>query len=59
MQLELTAMLFAMSDLLELGRMAEHHAMLDEFTARAGELHVRAVRGLRPVPAGVARPVGR
>ena len=31
--LELTAMLFAMSDLLEQGRMAEHLAMLDEFTA--------------------------
>jgi DNA-binding SARP family transcriptional activator len=38
--LELTAMLFAMSDLLEQGRMAEHLAMLDEFTARADELHV-------------------
>ncbi len=38
--LELTAMLFAMSDLLEQGRMVEHQAMLDEFAARAGELHV-------------------
>src|SRR4051812_15550738 len=38
--LELTAMLFAMSDLLEQGRMAEHQAMLDEFAGRAGELHV-------------------
>ncbi len=38
--LELTAMLFAMSDLLEQGRMAEHLAMLDEFMARADELHV-------------------
>jgi DNA-binding SARP family transcriptional activator len=38
--LELTAMLFAMSDLLEQGRMAEHLAMLDDFTARADELHV-------------------
>ncbi len=39
-QLELTAMLFAMSDLLEQGRMAEHLAMLDEFTRRADEAHV-------------------
>ena len=38
--LELTAMLFAMSDLMEQGRMAEHLAMLDEFIARADELHV-------------------
>ena len=39
--LELTAMLFAMSDLLEQGRIAEHEAMLDEFERRAGELHLR------------------
>jgi DNA-binding SARP family transcriptional activator len=39
-QLELTAMLFAMSDLLEQGRMAEHLAMLDEFEARAAEAHL-------------------
>jgi tetratricopeptide (TPR) repeat protein len=37
--LELTAMLFAMSDLLEQDRMVEHLAMLDEFERRAGELH--------------------
>ncbi len=40
-QLELTAMLFAMSDLLEQGRLAEHEEMLDEFERRAGELHLR------------------
>ena len=39
-QLELTAMLFALSDLLERDRQAEHLAMLDEFTARAAELHM-------------------
>jgi tetratricopeptide (TPR) repeat protein len=39
-QLELTAMLFALSDLLEAGRMSEHLAMLDEFAARAAELHL-------------------
>jgi hypothetical protein len=33
-------MLFAMSDLLEQGRMAEHVAMLDEFSIRAGEAHL-------------------
>jgi DNA-binding SARP family transcriptional activator/tetratricopeptide (TPR) repeat protein len=40
-QLELTAMLFAMSDLLEEGRVVEHEAMLDEFERRAGEAHLR------------------
>jgi DNA-binding SARP family transcriptional activator len=39
-QLELTAMLFALSDLLERGRLAEHHSMLSEFTTRAAELHL-------------------
>ena len=39
-QLEMTAMLFAISDLLERDRQAEHLAMLDEFTARAAELHL-------------------
>jgi tetratricopeptide (TPR) repeat protein len=39
--LELTAMLFALSDLLEEGRIAEHLAMLDDFERRADELHLR------------------
>ena len=39
-QLLLTAMLFAISDLLESGRMEEHLAMLDAFRARATELHL-------------------
>ena len=38
--LELTAMLFAMSDLLEQDRMHEHITMLDEFQQRADELHL-------------------
>jgi tetratricopeptide (TPR) repeat protein len=39
-QLQLTAMLFALSDLLELGRMDEHLAMLAEFRTRSSELHI-------------------
>ncbi len=39
-QLTLTAMLFAMSDLLESARMAEHLAMLDRFTTLAADLHL-------------------
>ncbi|MET0461395.1 MAG: BTAD domain-containing putative transcriptional regulator [Ilumatobacteraceae bacterium] len=39
-QLQLTAMLFALSDLLELGRMDEHLAMLAEFRTRSTELHI-------------------
>jgi hypothetical protein len=39
-QLQLTAMLFALSDLLELGRMDEHLAMLEEFRTRSTELHI-------------------
>ena len=57
--LELTAMLFAMSDLLEQGRMAEHLAMLDEFIGACRRAARRAVPGVRDVPAGVACPVGR
>ncbi|MET0146892.1 MAG: BTAD domain-containing putative transcriptional regulator [Ilumatobacteraceae bacterium] len=39
-QLELTAMLFALTDLLELGRLDEHMAMLADFKRRAGALHI-------------------
>ena len=38
--LELTAPLFAMSDLLELGRADEHRALLESFRARAATLHM-------------------
>ena len=38
--LELTASMFAMSDLLELGRADEHRALLAEFRARAAALHI-------------------
>ena len=38
--LELTASLFAMSDLLELGRADEHRALLESFRARAATLHM-------------------
>ncbi len=40
MQLLLTTMLFALSDLLESGRMEEHLAMLDTFRTTATELHL-------------------
>ncbi len=39
-QLTLTTMLFALSDLLELGRMEEHLAMLDTFQTKATDLHL-------------------
>jgi hypothetical protein len=39
-QLTLTAMLFALSDLLESGRIEEHLAMLDSFRTTAMELHL-------------------
>ena len=39
-QLELTAMLFALGDLLEQGRMAEHLALLDEFSTGRPSSHL-------------------
>ncbi len=39
-QLELTTMLFALTDLTELGRLDEQRAMLARFRARAAELHL-------------------
>lgn len=38
--LELTAMLFALTDLMELGRVDEHLAMLATFRTRAADLHL-------------------
>ena len=52
-QLQLTAKLFALADLLELGRIEDHLAMLSEFRAQAADAHLRAVRRVRDVPGGV------
>ena len=62
-QLMLTTMLFAMSDLLESGRMEEHLAMLDTFSARASDLHLPLfevyARFIERLPRAVGRSVRR